>query len=156
MEILLAGFIDNLSFDKVSVDGIDETQFDITKIDITGLHYTQAYSLPSEANPHLLVLATQPEEQDSNATLIVEFIAKNSSTEPETSTDDNSAATENSEKIVARNVQPFPVEAKKFGYRLVMGKFEVEEEQTYTTRITIPEYNKKLEIPLIIKNKQGK
>lgn len=134
MEILLAGFIDNLSFDKVSHNDGNNNDFDITKIDVTGLHYTQAYSLPSEANPHLLVLATQLEVEDANSTLIVEFIDENGN-------------------VLARNVQPFPVESKKFGYRLVMGKFEVESEQNITTKITIPEYKKELKIPLIIKNK---
>jgi hypothetical protein len=126
MEILLAGFIDNVSF--------SQDEFDVTKIDVTGLHYTKAYELPSTADPHLLVLAQQDKDSSAPETLVVEF----------EDADGN---------ILARNVQPFPIESQKFGYRLVKGNFEVTKAQIIKTNISIPESDKTLTVPLIIKEK---
>lgn len=124
MQVLVTGFIDNLSFNK------DEN--DLTKIDISGLHYSQAYSFPSEAAPHLLVIAHRSSKFEDDATLVVEFI-------------------DSEENVLARNVQPFPIDKGLLGYRLVKANFEVTREQLITTKISIPQAKIELEIPLNIK-----
>mgnify|MGYP007089839983 FL=1 len=52
------------------------------------------------------------------------------------------------DEIIARNVQPCPIEIGKFGYRLVRPELEFLEPETIIVTCTLTESNTVIEVPL--------
>ncbi len=121
MKFVSGLYIDNVNFRK------DESGS--TKIDIDGAFFSfKPQSYPILFNPHLVLLINAVDSEISNDTLVVEF--------------------KKGEEVVARNVQPCPIEIGKFGYRLVKPEIEFTEPGTITAFCTLTQSNETIEVPL--------
>lgn len=121
MKFVAGLYVDNINFGK------DDTGS--TKIDIAGAFFSFCpENYPITFTPHLVLLISGVGSSTANDTLIVEFLK--------------------GDEVIARNVQPCPVEIGKFGYRLVRPEIEFTEPSTVIARCTLTESNEILEIPL--------
>lgn len=100
-----------------------------TKIDIEGAFFSfKVKQYPEVLTPHLVLLISGVDSKVSNDTLICEF--------------------RRGDEIIARNVQPCPIEIGKFGYRLVRPELEFLEPETIIVTCTLTESNTVIEVPL--------
>jgi len=121
MKFVAGLYVDNINFAK------DDTGS--TKIDIAGAFFSfTPPSYPVTFTPHLVLLISGVDSQVADDTLIVEFLK--------------------GEEVIARNVQPCPVEIGKFGYRLVRPEIEFTEPSTVVAKCTLTDSNETIEIPL--------
>lgn len=121
MKFVSGLFVDNINFRKDDAGS--------TKIDIDGAFFSFAPdSYPITFTPHLVVLISGVGSTISDDTLVVEFLRDN--------------------EVIARNVQPCPVEIGKFGYRLVRPEIEFENPSTVIAKCTLTDSNEIIEIPL--------
>lgn len=121
MKFVSGLFVENINFRK------DET--DSTRIDIDGAFFSfTPESFPTTFTPHLVLLISAVGSTIAQDTLVVEFIR--------------------ADEVIARNVQPCPVEPGKFGYRLVRPEIDFTEPGTVIASCTLTESQEKLEIPL--------
>lgn len=121
MKFVSGLYVENVNFRK--------NEQDLTRIDIDGAFFSFApESYPTSFQPHLVLLISAIDSKIPADTLIVEFY--------------------NGDEMVARNVQPCPVEPGKFGYRLVKPEIEFKEPGTIIAKCTLTDSNETIEIPL--------
>ena len=121
MKFVSGLYVENINFRK--------NEQELTRIDIDGAFFSFApESYPTLFQPHLVLLISNIDSTTTSDTLVVEFL-KN-------------------DEVVARNVQPCPVEPGKFGYRLVKPEIEFTEPGTITAKCTLTDSNETIEIPL--------
>lgn len=121
MKFIAGLYVENIDFRKDASES--------TKIDIDGAFFSFApESYPTTFNPHLVLLISGVGSTISADTLVVEF--------------------KRGDEVVARNVQPCPVEPGKLGYRLVKPEIEFTEPGTVVATCTLTESNETIEIPL--------
>ncbi len=121
MKFIAGLYVENINFRK--------NEQGSTRIDIDGAFFSFApESYPSVFQPHLVLLISAVGSTVPADTLIVEFYK--------------------GDEIVARNVQPCPVEPGKFGYRLVKPEIEFTEACTIIAKCTLTDSNETIEIPL--------
>lgn len=121
MKFVAGLFVENINFRK--------NEQDSTRIDIDGAFFSFApESYPIHFQPHLVLLISAIGSSIAQDTLVVEFFRD--------------------EEVIARNVQPCPVEPGKFGYRLVKPEIEFSEPGTVIAKCTLTESNEIIEIPL--------
>jgi hypothetical protein len=114
-------FVENINFRK------DEK--DSTRIDIDGAFFSfTPDAFPTTFTPHLVLLISAVDSTLAQDTLVAEFVRDN--------------------EVIARNVQPCPVEPGKFGYRLVRPEIQFDEPGTIIARCTLTESKETIEIPL--------
>ncbi|HMS24872.1 MAG TPA: hypothetical protein PKB15_04150 [Acidimicrobiia bacterium] len=122
MKFIAGLFVENINFRK--------NEQDSTRIDIEGAFFSFAPpSYPTTFQPHLILLVSAVGSDRAADTLVVEFLK--------------------GEEVLARNVQPCPVEPGKFGYRLVKPEIEFTEPTTVIARCTLTESHETIDIPLI-------
>lgn len=122
MKFIAGLFVENINFRK--------NEQDSTRIDIEGAFFSFAPpSYPTTFQPHLVLLISAVASDRAADTLVVEFLK--------------------GEEVLARNVQPCPVEPGKFGYRLVKPEIEFTEPTTVIARCTLTESHETIDIPLI-------
>jgi hypothetical protein len=121
MKFVAGLYVDNIDFRTVEGPS--------TKIDISGAFFSfKPNSYPEIITPHLVLLISAVNSSVSNDTLVCEF--------------------RKGEEIVARNVQPCPIEIGKFGYRLVRPELEFDKPETIIVTCTLTESKTSIEIPL--------
>lgn len=121
MKFVAGLYVENINFRK--------NESDLTRIDIDGAFFSfSPESYPTSFQPHLVLLISAVDSTNPADTLIVEFFS--------------------GDKMVARNVQPCPVEPGKFGYRLVKPEIEFTEPSTIIAKCTLTDSNETIEIPL--------
>ena len=100
-----------------------------TRIDIQGAFFSyKPASYPDLLTPHLVLLISGVGSDIANDTLVCEF--------------------RRGDEIIARNVQPCPIEIGKFGYRLVRPEIEFKEPETIIVTCTLTESKQSIEVPL--------
>lgn len=100
-----------------------------TRIDISGAFFSfKPNSYPELFTPHLVLLISGVDSQVDQDTLVCEFFK--------------------GDEMVARNVQPCPIEIGKFGYRLVRPELEFKEPETIIAKCSLVESKTSIEVPL--------
>lgn len=121
MKFVAGLYVENINFRK--------NESDSTRIDIDGAYFSfTPASYPTTHTPHLVLLISAVGSEIPNDTLIVEFF--------------------NGDQMIARNVQPCPIEPGKFGYRLVRPELEFTEPMTIIAKCTLTDSQEIIEIPL--------
>lgn len=121
MKFVAGLYVENINFRK--------NEKALTRIDIDGAFFSfSPESYPTTFQAHLVLLISAIDSTIAADTLVVEFYKGT--------------------EMVARNVQPCPVEPGRFGYRLVRPELEFLEPSTIIAKCTLTDSNETIEIPL--------